>query len=59
MSDAFKPLLTRLADGATLDGDDAEAFVDAYRGLLRDAYPPEPDGTTLFPFKRVFVVGQK
>jgi anthranilate phosphoribosyltransferase len=29
MSDAFKPLLTRLADGATLDGDDAEAFFDA------------------------------
>lgn len=29
MSDAFKPLLARLADGATLDGDDAEAFFDA------------------------------
>lgn len=29
MSDAFKPLLARLADGATLDGDDAEAFFAA------------------------------
>jgi anthranilate phosphoribosyltransferase len=29
MSDAFKPLLARLADGATLDGEDAEAFFDA------------------------------
>jgi anthranilate phosphoribosyltransferase len=29
MSDAFKPLLRRLADGATLDEDDAEAFFAA------------------------------
>ena len=29
MSDAFKPLLARLADGADLVGDDAEAFFDA------------------------------
>ncbi|ESQ75418.1 anthranilate phosphoribosyltransferase [Asticcacaulis sp. AC402] len=29
MSDAFKPLLARLADGATLDGDDAETFFAA------------------------------
>ena len=40
-------------------GEDADGFVEAYRQLLRDAYPPEPDGTTLYPFKRVFVVGQK
>ena len=40
-------------------GDDAEGFVDAYRRLLREAYPAEPDGTTLFPFKRVFVVGER
>ena len=29
MSDAFKPLLARLADGATLSEDDAEAFFAA------------------------------
>jgi anthranilate phosphoribosyltransferase len=29
MSDAFKPLLGRLADGATLSEDDAEAFFSA------------------------------
>lgn len=29
MSEAFKPLLARLADGATLGEDDAEAFFDA------------------------------
>ena len=33
MSDAFKPLLSRLADGATLSEDDAEAFFAAcFRG---------------------------
>ncbi len=40
-------------------GEDAEGFVEAYRRLLREAYPPEQDGTTFYPFKRVFVVGQK
>ena len=29
MSDAFKPLLARLADGATLSEDDADAFFAA------------------------------
>lgn len=29
MSDAFKPLLAKLADGQTLDGPDAETFFDA------------------------------
>ena len=29
MSDAFKPLLNRLADGATLSEEDAEAFFSA------------------------------
>ncbi len=29
MSDAFKPLLAKLADGSTLDGSDAEAFFDS------------------------------
>ena len=26
--------------------------------LLADAYPPRPDGTTFFPFRRVFIVAQ-
>ena len=29
MSEAFKPLLGRLADGATLSDEDADAFFDA------------------------------
>ena len=39
-----------------LTGDEAEEFVAAYAAALRDAYPPEGDGTTLFPFRRVFIV---
>ncbi|MGH3509098.1 MAG: trans-aconitate 2-methyltransferase [Nocardioidaceae bacterium] len=34
-----------------------ETFVAEYKALLRDAYPPGPNGTTL-PFRRVFVVAR-
>ena len=37
-------------------GDEAEAFMADYAARLRAAYPPEPDGTTLFPFRRLFIV---
>ena len=37
MSDAFKPLLSRLADGATLMGEDADAF---FAACLRDEPTP-------------------
>jgi trans-aconitate 2-methyltransferase len=40
-------------------GDAAAGFIEAYRRILREAYPPEEDGTTLYPFKRVFVVGER
>jgi len=39
-------------------GDDAEAFLADYRDRLRAAYPPESDGTTLFPFQRLFIVAR-
>jgi trans-aconitate 2-methyltransferase len=39
-------------------GDEADGFAEAYRQRLRAAYPPLPDGRTLFPFRRVFVVAQ-
>src|SRR5262249_15508920 len=42
---------------AALDGDDLDAFVDAYRARLRAAYPKRKDDKTLFPFRRVFIVG--
>jgi trans-aconitate 2-methyltransferase len=34
------------------------AFEAAYRARLRAAYPPETDGRTLFPFRRLFLVAQ-
>ena len=33
-------------------------FEDEYKARLRDAYPKRPDGATLFPFRRLFIVAQ-
>jgi trans-aconitate 2-methyltransferase len=33
-----------------------ERFLSAYRRQLREAYPPRPNGTTLYPFRRLFIV---
>jgi trans-aconitate 2-methyltransferase len=35
------------------------AFEDDYRVRVRIAYPPEADGHTLFPFRRLFIVAQR
>jgi trans-aconitate 2-methyltransferase len=50
---ALRPVLT------ALDGDDAatDAFLAECGERLREAYPSEPDGTTVFPFRRTFAVG--
>lgn len=50
---ALKPVLD------ALDGDEQEAFFDAYSALVGKAYPQRPDGKTLFPFRRVFMVAKK
>ncbi|MBC8339683.1 MAG: methyltransferase domain-containing protein [Rhodospirillales bacterium] len=50
---ALKPLLD------VLDEEEAEAFFAAYSELTRKAYPKRPDGKTLYPFRRVFVVAKK
>ena len=34
------------------------AFEDAYRERIRAAYPQRSDGTTLFPFRRLFMVAK-
>ena len=39
-----------------LPGEEADEFVAAYAASLREAYPPEEDGSTLFPFRRIFIV---
>jgi len=41
-----------------LQGDECERFLDIYRSRLNEAYPKRPDGHTLYPFRRLFVVAQ-
>jgi trans-aconitate 2-methyltransferase len=41
-----------------LQGEERAAFENAARARLARAYPPEPDGRTLFPFRRLFVIAQ-
>ena len=40
-------------------GEDAEEFFADYTARLRSAYPRQPDGTTLFPFRRIFIVARR
>lgn len=42
-----------------LEGEERAAFEAAARTRLTAAYPPEPDGRTLFPFRRLFVIATK
>ena len=42
-----------------LDGSNAERFLAAYREQLAAVHPRSPDGTTLFPFKRLFFVARR
>jgi trans-aconitate 2-methyltransferase len=50
---ALRPVLTALAD----DPDATGQFLAECAEGLRAAYPPAPDGTTVFPFRRTFAVG--
>jgi trans-aconitate 2-methyltransferase len=47
---ALRPVIEALADG------ERERFIADYRQRLRAAYPRRADGTTLFPFRRLFIV---
>lgn len=47
---ALVPLLSALAP------DERPAFEAEYAARLRQAYPPEPSGETLFPFRRLFLI---
>jgi trans-aconitate 2-methyltransferase len=42
-----------------LDGPQREALLAEYRRLVAEAYPPEPDEHTLFPFRRIFIVARR
>lgn len=50
---ALRPFLSVLSD---VQG---EKFVDAFAHRMAAAYPPQPNGQTLFPFRRLFLVAQK
>jgi len=54
-STALKPLCEALA----LANDQRTAFLETLGNALRNAYPRHPDGTTLFPFRRLFIVAVK
>lgn len=44
---------------AALEPPEAELFVERYRIALRRAYPRRADGTTLFPFRRLFITATR
>jgi trans-aconitate 2-methyltransferase len=50
---ALRPYLDVLADAAL-----RQAFLDALKARMAAAFPPEPDGVTLFPFARLFMVAR-
>ncbi len=41
-----------------LDGAERQDFEEACRTHLKAAYPPLPDGRTLYPFRRLFIVAR-
>ena len=44
---------------AVLDEREQAGFYDVYCKLLAEAYPTRPDGITLFPFRRLFIVARR
>ena len=46
----LRPLLGALTE------DERDGFLRHYERCVSDAYPPGPDGMTLFPFKRLFIL---
>lgn len=53
----LRPVLEALrAEGPGHRRGDEEEFLAAYAAVLRAAYPKEPSGTTVFPFRRIFGV---
>jgi trans-aconitate 2-methyltransferase len=42
-----------------LDESEKKGFYEAYARMTAEAYPTRPDGITLFPFRRLFIVARK
>jgi trans-aconitate 2-methyltransferase len=49
----LKPLLD------ALDEPERSDFENAYAEIVAKAYPKQTDGTTIFPFKRMFIIAQR
>ena len=49
----LRPILQGLSDA------DREIYIAEYRRRLHLAYPMRPDGRTLYPFRRLFIVAVK
>ena len=49
----LRPILNRL------DAAELEQFVERYRAGLQELYPRQEDGTTLYPFRRLFLVARR
>jgi len=49
----LRPVMDRLKAG------EVEEFLAEYGALLRQAYPKEHHGTTIFPFRRIFMVATR
>lgn len=49
-STGLRPIFTGLEDG------ERDAFMAEYRSRLRALYPMRPNGRTLYPFRRLFIV---
>lgn len=50
MGTSLRPYLDALAEPERTE------FREAYAAALRSHHPPQPDGTTLFPFRRLFLL---
>jgi trans-aconitate 2-methyltransferase len=50
----LRPFLEALPDDET-----RTRFIDEYRALMIDAYPPQANGSVLFPFRRIFMIVYK
>ena len=50
---SLRPLL------AALDASEQDAFLADYAARVGRAYPQRPDGRTLFPFRRLFIVARR
>ena len=47
-----------MGSGVALEEPERGRFEAAYAALVARAYPPRPDGRTLFPFRRLFIVAR-